>query len=574
MNNVLNLSIYLLNKILLIILFILIILIPTIATAEQSLGTIASSQALASDAGYQILKQGGNAIDAAVAVGYALAVTEPCCGNIGGGGFMLIHLANGQNHFINFREKSPAAISAHLFIDKNGQVNNKKLINGYLAVGVPGTVLGLNTALQLYGKLPLPVVMQPAINLAKNGFVISDFAENKLAEQNLYFESQNNIQNIFYHSGKLLQAGDKLRQPQLAITLTQIAQGGSNAFYQGNIAKQIVQASQENGGVLSINDFKSYSVENMRPIVCYYRGYQIISSPPPSSGGVTLCEMLKILQHYPLNLWGYHSVASTHVNLEAMRYAYADRNEYLGDPDFVKNPIQQLLSFSHIQNIIKQIQIFPVRNSKDIGFVSKQMIEHPQTTHYSVVDQYGNAVSVTYTLNSDFGAKVIAKNTGFFLNNEIDDFAIQPGHANQFGLIQGNANLIAPNKRPLSSMTPTIITKNGKLFLVLGSPGGSTIITTVLQVIENIVDFHFTLQQAINSPRYHMQWLPDVVFMEPNAFSPLVITVLTHMDYHMQFKSPFNTSVWGAVAAIEVDPQSGKLIGAVDNRRPDGAVVQ
>lgn len=556
------------------IISLIIFLIPELSSANQSFGTVVSSQALASQAGYQILQQGGNAIDAAVAVGYALAVTDPCCGNLGGGGFMLIHLANGQSQFINFREKAPQAISAKMFLDSNGNINDNALLSGYLAVGVPGTVMGLNSALQQYGKLSLSTVMQPAINLAQHGIIVTPFTAEKLQRYNQYFQTQNNIKQIFYHSGKPLPAGAKLFQPQLANTLKQIAQQGTAVFYQGDIAQQIVQASKENGGVLTLADFQHYSIENMQPIYCAYRGYLIISSPPPSSGGVILCEMLKILQNYPLSHWGFHSVASTHVNLEAMRYAYADRNEYLGDPDFVNNPIQWLLSFDHIHSILQQINKISVRNSQDIGFSSHQIVEQPQTTHYSVVDRYGNAVAVTYTLNADFGAKVIAGNTGFFLNNELDDFSIQANHPNEFGLVQGSANQIAPNKRPLSSMMPTILTKNGKLFLVLGSPGGSTIITTVLQTIENIIDFKMGLQQAINTPRYHMQWLPDVVFMEPNVFTPDVIAALEKDGYHMQSKSPFGTAQWGAVAAIESDPTTGKLLGAIDIRRPDGGVAQ
>lgn len=545
--------------------------LTTIAAASTS-GIVATSQSLASQVGLQILQQGGNAIDAAVAVGYALAVVEPCCGNIGGGGFMLIHLANGQDHFINFREKAPHAISAELFTDNNGNISSDIMTHNYLSVGVPGSVMGLNQALKEYGTLSLQQVMQPAIKLAKQGYMLSPYSAKKIKQNLSLLKIAPNVANIFFNQGIPLHAGDRLIQTQLANTLQQIASGGTQIFYQGDIAKQIVQASNKDHGVLSLTDFKNYTIEQQKPIYCNYRGYQIISAPPPSSGGVTLCEMLQILQYYPLKKWGYHSVESAHINIEAMRYAYADRNQYLGDPDFVYNPIPKLLSQNHIQYIIQQINKNYITNSQKLGLIINSTTEQPQTTHYSVMDKYGNAVAVTYTLNGDFGAKVIAENTGFFLNNELDDFAIKVGHANQFGLVQGSANLIAPNKRPLSSMTPTIITENGKLFLILGSPGGSTITTTILQIIENVIDYGMTINQAVSAPRYHMQWLPDKVFIEKNAFSSNVLSQLQQMGYVINMGSPFNTPQWGAVAAIERDPITDKLIGAIDPRRPDGSV--
>ncbi len=558
---------------LLILLFFAQSLIST-AVAATSSSMVVTSQALASQVGLQILNQGGNAIDAAVAVGYALAVTEPCCGNIGGGGFMLIHLANGQNHFINFREKAPQAISSQLFLDNNGNIKQNVMTNNYLSVGVPGTVMGLNTALKEYGTLSLKQVMQPAINLAKNGFLVSPYLAESIKTNLNSAINQANVANIFFKEGNPLQAGERLIQTQLANTLQQIASGGSKAFYQGNSAQQIVAVSAQDHGVLTLNDFNNYTVDQQTPIYCQYQGYQIISAPPPSSGGVTLCEMLQILQHYPLKEWGYQSAKSAHINLEAMRYAYADRNQYLGDPDFVYNPMQKLLSQNHIQNIIKQIDKNIVTDSRKLGLMTTKTAEQPQTTHYSLIDKYGNAVAVTYTLNGEYGAKVIAGNTGFFLNNELDDFAIQVGKANQYGLVQGNANLIAPNKRPLSTMTPTIVTKNGKIVLIVGSPGGSTIATTVLQVIEDMIDYSMTIKQAVDAPRYHMQWLPDNVFIEQNVFSPKVLSQLQQMGYVFKTGSPWNTARWGAVAAIERDPYTGKLIGAIDPQRPDGSVAE
>lgn len=554
---------------------ILFIAINSYADSQNinSSGIIATSQSLASQAGLQILQQGGNAIDAAVAVGYALAVTEPCCGNIGGGGFMLIHIANGQNYFINFREKAPQAISPQLFLDNKGNELPHIMTNNYLPVGIPGTVLGLNTALKKYGTMSLVQVMQPAIQLAQKGFILSSYSADLLRKNLSNKTVQPNVAKIFFKNGRPLEAGERLIQPQLANTLTSIAKGGDSAFYYGDIPAQIAHASQFYQGVIKTSDFLNYSAELMPPIYCNYRGYQIISAPPPSSGGVTLCEMLKIVEKYPLKQWGYHSAASVHANIEAMRFAYADRNHYLGDPNFVHNPIDFLLSDNHIKSIIKQIKQNAVINSQQLGASLNSPAEKPQTTHYSILDKNGNAVAVTYTLNGDFGAKVIAGNTGFFLNNELDDFAITTTQPNQFGLIQGAANLIAPDKRPLSSMTPTIITKNGKLFLVVGSPGGSTITTTVLQIIENVIDFNMPLNWAVAAPRYHMQWLPDVVYIENNTFSQRVLLQLRHMGYAFIKGSPFHTMQWGAVNAIECDDKSGKCIGAVDPRQPDGSVA-
>ncbi len=558
-----------------IVIIIILICFNSIVFAQISKPSsiIATSQSLATQAGSQILKQGGNAIDAAVAVGYALAVTEPCCGNIGGGGFMLIHLANGQDHFINFREKAPQAISAKLYLDKQGNVIPNVMVNNYLSVGIPGTVLGLNTALKEYGTMSLRQVMQPAIQLAQKGFILSSYSAALLRENFPNALVQPNISNIFFKNGKTLQAGDRLIQSQLANTLIKIAKNDTDVFYYGDIPAQIAKESRGDYGVITTADFANYSVELERPIYCNYRGYQIISAPPPSSGGITLCEMLKIVEHYPLKQWGYHSFATVHANIEAMRYAYADRNCYLGDPDFVQNPSNFLLSDDHIKYIVNQIQQNPITNSKKLSSPVNNVIEQPQTTHYSVIDKYGNAVAVTYTLNGNFGAKVIATNTGFFLNNEMDDFTIKANTPNGFGLIQGSANLIAPNKRPLSSMTPTIVTKNGKVILVIGSPGGSTITTTILQVIENIIDFNLPLNWAVAAPRYHMQWLPDQIYMEQNAFSPYVYLRLRQMGYTFKLGSPFNTPQWGAVAAIECDPKNGKCIGAIDPRRPDGSVA-
>lgn len=531
---------------------------------------VVTSQHLATQVGIDILKQGGNAIDAAVAVGYALSVVEPCCGNIGGGGFMLLHLKNGKNIVINFREKAPLKANANLYLDKQGRPIVKKMLIGYLPVAIPGTVMGMNTALEKYGTLPLEKVIRPAIQLAEQGFKLRDEDVDMINHELFTLKTNSNVNSIFTRHGKLLRTGDKLVQKELARTLKKIASGGTKAFYEREIADQIVRASQKNGGVLSKQDFLNYTIEIQEPIVCNYRGYKILSAPPPSSGGVTLCEMLNITSGYPLSKLGYHNPEGLHDILEAMRFAYADRNHYLGDPNFVQNPIHALLSPEHATAIRAQIKPFKAGNSKLIHNTLGQTKEKPQTTHYSIVDAQGNAAAVTYTLNGFFGSQVIAENTGFFLNNEMDDFALQPGVPNEFKLIQGNKNAIQPQKRPLSSITPTLVFNQGKLFMVLGAPGGSTIPTQVLETLENVIDYHLTLQQAVNAPRFHMQWLPDVVFVEPHAFSASVMNALKKMGYRFHLGSPFDTTYWGAVAAILIEPHTGELIGAIDSRRPQG----
>jgi len=533
-------------------------------------GMVVSSQHLATEVGVRILQQGGNAIDAAVAIAYALAVVEPCCGNLGGGGFMLIHLANGKNVFLNFREKAPLAINPGLYQDTAGHPQPQKIQQGYLAVAVPGTVLGLNHALSHYGHLSLLEVIRPALELAKQGFILSASDAQMLQRETAAFTAEPNIAAIFLPQGKIYQAGDRLVQKNLAHTLETISNKGSAGFYQGTIAAQIVAASNAHGGVLQPQDFQRYTVQELPPVVCEYRGYQIVTAPPPSSGGITLCEMLNVTEAYPLSTWGYHKLWSTHYVLEAMRYAYADRNAYLGDPDFVHNPVNWLLSKQHAQAIQNKIDPFYAGNSATINTSGEKM----QTTHFSVMDRAGNAVAVTYTLNGFFGSKIIAGNTGFFLNNEMDDFSLQPGVPNMFKLRQGNANSIQPEKRPLSSMTPTIVLKNNQVVMVLGAPGGSTIPTQVLETLENMIDFQQNLKTAVDAPRYHFQGLPDQVYIEPYAFSFITQQLLKLMGYQFQLGSPFGTLRWGAVAAILRDPATGKLTGAIDQRRPSGSAME
>jgi len=549
---------------------------------ESSDGMVVTAQHAASEVGAAILRQGGNAVDAAVAVGYALAVTHPCCGNLGGGGFMTIHLADGRNTFLNFREKAPLAARADMYLDAHGSVISDKSLAGYLAVGVPGTVMGLETAREKFATLPRATLIAPSIRLAEEGFILTRGDVDILMDGTKAFRAQPNVAAIFLKNGEPYAPGDRLIQKNLAATLRAISAGGTDAFYHGAIAAAVSVASEAHGGLLTREDFAAYTVTESAPISCPYRGYTVMSAPPPSSGGVTLCEMLQVLEGYPLEKMGFHSSASLHVMAEAMRHAYRDRNTYLGDPAFVDNPVERLLSARNAESI--RVQILPNRATPSSALKGEAASnEHATTTHYSIVDHLGNVVSVTYTINDDFGAKVIAGNTGFFLNNEMDDFTAKPGFANYYGLVQGKANAIAPGKRPLSSMTPTIVLKDGKPILVVGAPGGSRIITTVLEVIVNVLDYGMTLQEAVDAPRIHHQWFPDTLAGEPFALSADTVKALTGMGYQVVALPP-----WGAGNAAEsigiapIDAASakalgfvrpGRLYGANDSRAPAGSAA-
>jgi gamma-glutamyltranspeptidase/glutathione hydrolase len=550
---------------------------------ESSTDMVVTAQHSASEVGAAVLAQGGNAIDAAVAIGYALAVTHPCCGNLGGGGFMIIHLANGKDTFINFREKAPLAARANMFLDARGNPIAVASRDGYLAVGVPGTVLGLESALQEYGTLPRATLMAPAIQLADRGFILTQGDVDVLADAIATFRTQPNVAAIFLNHGAPYRAGDRLVQKNLGKTLRRISDGGSDAFYRGAIAETLVRASQAHGGILTRADFEKYTVTESAPISCLYRSYTVISAPPPSSGGVTLCEMLQVLDGYDLQTLGRGSDESLHLMTETMRYAYRDRNTYLGDPAFIANPIARLLSPLHMQSIRAHIQPHRATPSSAVLGDESMTDEHATTTHYSVMDRFGNAVAVTYTINDDFGAKVIAADSGFFLNDEMDDFTAKPGSANMFGLVQGKANAIAPGKRPLSSMTPTIVLNDGKPVLVVGTPGGSRIITTVLQIIVNIIDFRMSLQAAVDAPRIHHQWLPDTLAGEPLAISDPARISLTAMGYDVVALEPWGTGNAAEVIGIAPAdaasatalgfPHPGRLYGASDSRAPAGSAA-
>ena len=531
-------------------------------TAKHAM--VVSAQHLATEVGVRILKEGGNAVDAAVAVGYALAVVHPCCGNVGGGGFMMIHLADGRTVFLDFREKAPLAARRDMYLDGHGNVIPGMSTKTYLGVGVPGTVMGLDTALARYGTMKLARVISPAIALARDGYVLEPGDVKILDQRSADFASQPNVAAIFLKDGKPYQAGDRLVQPQLARTLERIEKGGTEAFYHGAIAHAVVDASEKNGGILTMNDFAGYTVRWDRPVSCGYRGYTFVSDPPPSSGGTTICQILGILKPYPLAKWGYGSVHSLHYFIEAERRAFADRNSYLGDPAFVHNDLARLLSPAHLDALRATIDPDKATPSSaiegDLGST-----EGTNTTSYSVVDAHGNAVAVTYTINYLFGNGRIAGDTGFFLNNEMDDFTSKPGVPNSFGLVQGESNAIQPGKRPLSSMAPSIVLHGHRLFMVTGSPGGSTIISTTVESFLNVVAFGMNMQQSVDAPRVHQQWHPDLVFVEPGLLSPPVRERLEQMGY--RFKE---IPSWGADEAILLNPKTHRLEGANDRRRPAG----
>lgn len=554
--------------------------------AEARNGMVVSSQHLASQAGADILKAGGNAVDAAVAVGYAQAVVNPCCGNIGGGGFMTLHLADGKNIFINFRETAPASASADMYLDKDGNLIKDASLYGYLAAGVPGTVKGLDYALEKYGTMKREQVMAPAIKLARDGFILTRADTDVLDTTTARFKQDPEAARIFLKpDGSAFQPGDRLIQTDLANTLERIAKEGPPTFYEGEIPQIVEKASQAGGGKLTAKDFADYTISEVAPVTCTYRGYEFISAPPPSSGGVTICQTLNILEGYDLKAMGFNSADYIHTLTEAMRHSYMDRNTFLGDPAFVKNPTEKLTSKAYAEELRKEIIPGKATPSAQVQ-PGTGPHEKPETTHYSVVDNKGNAVSTTYTINGRFGAVVIPPGTGFFLNDEMDDFTTKIGEKNMYGLVQGERNAIAPGKRPLSSMSPTIVTKDGKIFLVLGSPGGSRIISITLQTALNIIDHGMAPQEAVNAPRIHHQWLPDEVYYEQRGVSKDSLNLLDKMGYKMVEQTP-----WGAAelimvglpgaagvsadssgndAAVSGKVREGYLYGANDVRRPAG----
>lgn len=534
---------------------------PVTAQNPQQMGV--TSHHLANQVGQQILDRGGNAIDAAVAIGYALAVVDPCCGNIGGGGFMLIRLANGKEIFLNFRERAPLAATPEMYLDSTGKLIPRLSTQGYLAVGVPGTVKGLDTALTQYGTMNRTQVMAPAIELAEKGFILGAGDVKIFHDGQQKLKSDPNTAAIFLKDGRYLdRSGDRFLQKNLAQTLKLISTQGADAFYKGEIAQEVVKESRTNGGILQLQDFARYRVTQSTPIHCSYRGYQVVTTPPPG-GGVTLCQMLNILEGSQIPKLERNSSQRWHLMLSAMFLAYRDRNTYLADPDFVNIPVKRLLSADYTRTLRAQIPQQQALSPKS----DTNAPEGNNTTHYSVIDRQGNAVSVTYTINSYFGAGVVAGNTGFLLNNEMDDFTAKVGVANSYGLKQGEKNAIAPFKQPLSSMSPTIVLKDGKPLLITGSPGGSTIPTTVLQVISNVIDYGMNVEEAVNTPRIHYQGSPNWVVTEPFALPSQTVQQLWDRGYKVV---PFIS--WGAAQSIEIKPD-GRVLKGQDVRKPAGVAT-
>jgi gamma-glutamyltranspeptidase/glutathione hydrolase len=540
---------------------------------------VVSAHELASQAGVDMMKAGGNAVDAAVATGFALAVVFPQAGNLGGGGFMLIRTADGGVHFLDYREKAPAAATATMYQDAHGNIIESASLLGYKAIAVPGSVAGLTYAQKTYGKLPLAQVMAPAIKLAREGFALAwedaeDFRDGELTR---FPESK----RIFQRDGNLYQPGEVFRQPDLARTLERIARN-SDDFYHGAIARELSASIKKGGGLITADDLANYEVKERKPIRGTYRDYDIISAPPPSSGGIALLEILNILEGYDLAKFGNRSAQAIHLATEAFRGAFFDRAEFLGDPDFAKIPVAQLIDKRYAAGWRESIDPAHASPSKDVrrpavfNQLETYAAAHPltriarpepsNTTHYSVIDPAGDAVAVTTTLNDSFGSHVTAEGLGFLLNDEMDDFTSKEGVPNVYGLIQGPANAIGPGKRPLSAMTPTIVLKDGKPFLVLGAEGGPTIITTVANILMAVVDFGLDIQEAVNAPRFHHQWLPDELRLE-DRISPDTVRLLESKGHKIRMEH-----FWADAECIEIDPKTNERLGASDGRNNGKAV--
>ena len=553
-----------------VILLSLIISISALATQPSIYGengVVVAHDLEACEAGIEILKKGGNAVDAAVAVSYALAVTHPQAGNLGGGGFMVIHMADGQKAAIDYREMAPGQAHRDMFLDDSGKVVPQLSIRGGLAVGVPGTVAGMQLALDKYGSMQRKHVMKPAIKLAKKGFTIPYDLAYSFGWLNKAAEGFDETRRIFCREGEIYMPGEIFKQPDLAKTLKLIQRKGNAGFYTGSVAEALISSSSKYGGKLKLKDLTNYTAHIRKPVIGNYRGLEVLSMPPPSSGGIALISMLNMMEPMNFDSVGWHSAQHIQMLAEVEKRAYADRSVWLGDPDYFTVPQEKLLSKEYATLRIVDYDslivtpsdsIYPL-NDKDLAGIELAGHESEETTHFSVVDKWGNAVSVTTTLNWSFGSYVTVKGFGFLLNNEMDDFSSKPGEPNSFGLIGNKANAIEPKKRMLSSMTPTILAKDGKVVLIVGAPGGSTIITTVLQVINNMVDFEMPVQDAVNVPRFHHQWRPDVIHYGPGAISPDTAVLLKAMGYELTPRYGY-----GEVNAIARDQVFGGWVGAPD----------
>jgi gamma-glutamyltranspeptidase/glutathione hydrolase len=548
--------------------------LPDVAPAQAQHAMVVSIQHDASDAGLKMLKAGGNAVDAAVATGFALAVVYPDAGNLGGGGFMMLRMANGDSHFLDFREEAPLRASANMYLDSNGKIIPQASTVGYTAVAVPGTVAGLVAAQRRFGKLSLQQVMAPAIQFAEQGFVLS--AEEAEILHDPVLSQFPDSRRIFQRDGNYYQAGEVFRQPELARTLKRIEQDPAS-FYHGALANKLARAIQKHGGLVSKKDLASYQVKDRKPLIGSYRQYQILAPPPPSSGGVALLETLNILDGYDMAALGDRSPASIHLITEAFRRAFKDRTSFLGDPDFQSMPTSQLIDKRYAAAWRKDISMTRATPSDSLtrpaGYIAEDNAPPPpaeskQTTHYSVLDEAGDAVSVTYTLNNSFGSGATAEGLGFLLNDEMDDFTSKVGAPNMFGLIQGAANAIAPSHRPLSSMTPIIVLENNKVRFVIGSPGGPRIITTVANIFLSVADGGLNIQQAVDAPRFHQQYLPDLLYIEP-GFPAATIQALKGMGYTIK-GGDGDDRRWSDGECIAVDPKTGMIQGGQDKRHSFG----
>ncbi|MFK7934201.1 MAG: gamma-glutamyltransferase [Saprospiraceae bacterium] len=529
---------------------------------------VVSPHPLSSDAGEQILRAGGNAVDATIAVHFAMAVVYPRAGNIGGGGFMIFRQADGSTDALDYREKAPLAATADMYLDENGDVRDSISRYGHLAVGVPGTVAGMFAAHEKYGNLPIQDLIEPAIRLARDGYTLTKAEISRFNNFREDFQKFNQKPNAFIKNGEWV-FGDRLVQPELAHTLELIRDQGAAGFYEGETANKIVAEMQRGNGIITLEDLQKYTAKWREPLIGNYKNYKVISMPPSSSGGVALLQMLGSVENFPLGEYGFQSTKAVHLMAEAERRAYADRAEYLGDSDFYAVPIDTLINEGYLRDRMVSFDSLKATPSDAIkaGNFADLKMESFETTHTSVVDTDGNSVSTTTTLNSNFGSKVVVGNGGFFLNNEMDDFSSKPGVPNQFGLVGAEANAIAPQKRMLSSMTPTIIEKDGELFMVLGAPGGSTIITAVFQTFVNVAEFGMDLQAAVNASRFHHQWLPDHIMYEKGGLSPEVRTELDSLGHN--FREVNRMAVIKAIMKLP----NGDLVGVGDPRNPDDDVA-
>ncbi len=542
---------------------------PSVEIVKQSVivdsAMVVSARAEASKIGVEIMKKGGNAFDAMIATELALAVSYPVAGNISGGGFMVYRTQYGEIGALDYREKAPIAAKRDMYLDENGEFISNKSTLGALAVGVPGTIAGIFAVHEKLGSLPLEEIFAPVIKLATRGFIVTEKQSRRMDYFKEIIDKTNKNETLF---AKKYQKGDTIKNIAMAQTLQRISENGRREFYQGGTAKTMVNFLQSNGGIITLEDLNAYEATWREPIVFNYKGLKIISMSPPSSGGICLAQILKFIEPYPIKNYGHNSTKTIQVITEAERRAYADRSFYLGDPDFVEIPTKELISNEYLKGRMDNFTFDKATSSDSLNYGMIPGYESEETTHYSIVDKYGNAIAVTTTLNRAYGSKLFSNELGFFFNNEMDDFSAKPGEPNTYGLIGGEANAIEPQKRMLSSMTPTLVEKGGEFWMSVGTPGGSTIITSVLQTILNVYEFEMDMQQAVDAPRFHHQWQPDIIRFEPNSFPKDSLNYLVEKGYKVVEK---NSIILGKVDGIRILP-NGKLEGGADKRGDDTAV--